>query len=99
MDIGETIFSFFISFFLPPPPPLPLSTNVVISSFIECMPVESHFHPPFPNLMCECVCVGVWEGGGGVGGWVDVQARVSICECVCLLYPSIFIFSSSFCFG
>ena len=33
-------------------------------------------------------------------GWVDVQARVSVCEwvSVCLLYPSIFIFSSSFCF-
>ena len=26
-----------------------------------------------PNLVCGCVCV--W-----VGGWVDVQARVSVCE-------------------
>ena len=45
-----------------------------------------------------------WGGGGGVGGSVgrrvDVQARVVyVSECVCLLYPSIFIFYSSFCFG
>ena len=27
---------------------------------------------------------------------MDVQARVSICECACLLYPSIFIFPLAF---
>ena len=45
--------------------------------------------------VCVCVCVGGW-----LGEWVDVHARVSVVsEYVCLLYPSIFIFSSSFCFG
>ena len=53
------------------------------------------------------------DGGGGGGAaaaiaeiaWCewgfDVQARVSVCEwvSVCLLYPSILIFSSSICFG
>ena len=63
--VRRAITAFFFLFFLSPPLPLPPSTNVVISSFIECMPVESHFRPPFPNLMCECVCVCV---GGGVGG-------------------------------
>ena len=46
------------------------ATNVVISSFIECMPVESLFPPPFPNLVCECVCGG---GGGEGGGWMGVR--------------------------
>ena len=56
------------------------------------MPVESPFPPPFPQVL------GVWGGGevgkwgGGGGGRVDVQARVSVCECVCLLYRSIFFF-------
>ena len=62
------------SFFSLPPPPPPIflfSINVVISSFIECMPVDL----PFPQILgvCGCVCV-------CVGGWVDVQARVSVCE-------------------
>ena len=62
------VFSFFsLSIFL-------FSINVVISSLIECMPVESPFLPPFPQILG----VGVVGGGG--------------CECVCLLYPSIFIF-------
>ena len=49
------------------------SINVVISSFIECMPVEPPFPPPFPQILEVCVCVCVC-------GWVDVQARVSVCE-------------------
>ena len=44
--------------------------NVVISSFIECMPVESPFPPPFSQILWVCV------GGGGGGG---VQARVTVC--------------------
>ena len=64
------------------------------------MPVESAFPPPFPQILCVCVCVCVWGGGGGgwMGGWVDVQARVSACEwvSVCLLHPSISIFSPAF---
>ena len=44
--------------------------------------------------VCLCVCVGGW-----LGEWVDVHTGVSVVsEYVCLLYPSIFIFSSSFCF-
>ena len=42
-----------------------ISINVVISSFIECMPVESPFPPPFPPILYMCVCVG---GGGGEEG-------------------------------
>ena len=49
-----TASSFFLHLFF--------SINVVITSFIECLPVESPFPPPFPQL-CVCVCVG---GGGGV---------------------------------
>ena len=39
------------------------------------MPVESPFPPPFPEIVCGCVGVWVCEW---VGGWVDVQARVSV---------------------
>ena len=60
------------------------------------MPVESPFSIPFPQILGVCVC-------GRLGIRVDVQARVVyvlwVSECVCLLYPSIFIFYSSFCFG
>ena len=59
---SSSFFSFSPSFFLF------LSINVVIPSFIECMPVESPFPPSFSR---NC---------GWVGGWVDVQARVSVCE-------------------
>ena len=50
-----------------------------------------------------CVCVVVGAGGGGVcvvSGWMCMRVSVYVSErvCVCLLYPSIFIFSSSFCF-
>ena len=65
------------------------------------MPVESLFPSPFPQILCVCVCGGggLW-GWGWLGEWVDMEARVSVAsECACLLYPSIFIFSSSFCFG
>ena len=55
-------FLFFFSIFL-------FSINVVISSFIECMPVESPFPLPFPQILSVCG-----------GGRVDVQARVSVCE-------------------
>ena len=56
-------------------------------------PLSTSFPPDLGGVrVCVCVC-----------GWVDVQARVSVCEwvseCVCLLYPSIFIFYSRFCFG
>ena len=49
--------------------------NVVISSFIECMPVESPFPPPFPKSLG--VCVGVGGGGGGLGGCKLVSVYVS----------------------
>ena len=45
------------------------SIDVVISSFIECMPVESPFPSPFPQILCVGGC-----------GWVDVQRRISVCE-------------------
>ena len=35
----------------------------------ECMPVESPFPIPFPQILGVCVC-------GRVGSRVDVQARV-----------------------
>ena len=66
--------SFFFSLPPPPPPIFLFSINVVISSFIECMPVESNFPLLFRK---SWVCVGV---GVCVGGWVDVQALVSVCE-------------------
>ena len=69
-SVYRAITAFFFSFFSI----FLFSINVVISSFfIECMPVESPFPPPFPQIFCMCVC-----GGGGGGG--DVQARVSVCE-------------------
>ena len=43
----------------------------------ECMPVESPLSPLLFPKSCVGVCVCV---GGGVGGWVDVQARVSVCK-------------------
>ena len=61
--ITALLFFLFLSFLF--------SINVAISSFIECMPVESPFPPPFPQILGVCV------GGGGGGGceWVSV--------CVC----------------
>ena len=67
-----TAFFFFFSF---SPSIFLFSINVVISSFIECMPVES---PLSPLLFPKCVCVGGWVGG--CVGVVDVQARVSVCK-------------------
>ena len=37
--------------------------NVAISSFVECVPVESRFPPPFPQILCVGVGVWVWVGG------------------------------------
>ena len=59
-------FFFFFSTFL-------FSINVVISSFIECMPVESPFPPPFPQIL------GVW-------GWGRGGERVSVCVCCTHLF-------------
>jgi len=78
-----TAFFLFLFFFFSFPPSIFLfSIIVVISSFIECMPVESPFPPPFPQILGVCVCVCGW-----VGEWVHVQARVSVREwvsvCVC----------------
>ena len=64
------------------------------------MPDESPLSLSFPPNLCVCVCVCVCGGGGGgVGAWVCKRVSVYVSECVCLLYPSILIFSSSFCFG
>ena len=78
------------------------SINVVIASFIECMPVESPSFPP--NLVCVRACVRACvrvcvRVCGGWGGGASECLCMYVSECVCLLYPSIFIFSSSFCFG
>ena len=70
-SVRRAITAFFLSFFLVSI--FLFSINVVISSFIECMPVESPFPPPFPQNLCVYVCVCVCV-------CLDVQARVSVCE-------------------
>ena len=48
----------------------------VIFYFLENVCLSN---PPFPLLFpksCVCVGGGGWGGGGRVGGWLDVQARV-----------------------
>ena len=52
------------------------------------MPLSPSFPP---NLVCRWVC-------GWVGGCASACLCMWVSEWVCLLYPSIFIFSSSFCF-
>ena len=49
------------------------SVIVVISSFIECMPVESPFPPPFTEIVWVWVCV--W-----VGEWVCKPVSVYVSE-------------------
>ena len=69
-SLRRTITAFFPFIFL-------FSINVVISNFIECMPVESRFPPPFPQILCVCVC-----GGGGLCVCVCVGGGGG-CVCVC----------------
>ena len=61
--------SFFIMFSI-----FLFSIIVVISSFIECMPVKSPFSPPFPRILCGVGGVGGVAGCGGGGG-----ERESVC--------------------
>ena len=78
-DVADrAITDFIFSIFL-------FSIIVVISSFIECMPVESAFPPPFPQILCVC------GGGGGRGGCASACQCMWLSECVCV-FPIYFLF-------
>ena len=64
---------------------LSFSINVVISSFIECMPVES----PFPHASPQILCVCVW-GWGWRGWWGCKRVSVYVSEWVCVFAVPIY---------
>ena len=96
--------TYFFSIFL-------FSITVVISTFIECRPVEFPLPPPFPQILCMCVCVRACVRAcvyvcvcvcvcvcGWVGGWVGVgvQVRACVCEWVSVCVCCIHLFSFLF---